>query len=207
MSCVYHNLSTYATAGYEDSQESLFWGAPPPRPLRCVGRCRGLQRPVFEVMSKISMSSQDHVRVCQIGWAGRPWARNPKTPHFYWLGLGRPSPPNPSLLSTGPGPARPPKSLTFIDGPGPARPTQIPHFYRLGQASLTPHFYWPDPSLLSARPGGVTPGLPQPGLPRMPPERPAPISPGLGPSLFGKPSYTFISIDKASPAQPLTSIG
>ena len=104
------------------------------------------------------------VRVCQIGWAGRPWARNPKTPHFYWLGLGRPGPPNPSLLST---------------GPGPARPTQIPHFYRWGQAPQTPHFYWPDPSLLSARPGGVTPGLHRPGLPRVPPEHPL---------LFGKPS-------------------
>ena len=42
-----------------------------------------------------------HVRVRQIGWAGRPWARNPKTPHFYWLGLGRPGPT---------------QALTFIDG-------------------------------------------------------------------------------------------
>ena len=144
------------------------------------------------------------MRVCQKGWAGQPWARNPKTPHFYRLGLGRPGPPNPSLLSTGPGPARLPKSLTFIDrawaGPAP----QSRHFHRraLGppgppksltfidgaQPPQTPHFCWPDPSLLSARPGGVTSGLPQPGLPRVPPEQPLPISPGLGPSLFGKPS-------------------
>ena len=129
------------------------------------------------------------LRVCRIGWAGRPWARNPKIPHFYWLALGQPGHPKPSLLSTGPGPARPPKALTFIEGPGPARPSQIPHFYRWAWLPQTPHFYWPDPSLLSARPGGVTPGLPQPGLPRMPPERPPPIFPGLAPSLFGKPSY------------------
>ena len=57
------------------------------------------------------------VEVCQRGWAGRPWARNPKTPHFYWLGLGRPGPPQPLTFIDGPGPARPPKSLTFIDGP------------------------------------------------------------------------------------------
>ena len=131
-----------------------------------------------------------NVRVCQIGWVRQPWARNPKTPHFYWLGLRRPGPPNFSLLSTGPGPARPPKSLTFIDGPW-ASPAHLnPSLSSTGPwASASPHFYWPDPSLLSARPGGVTPALPQPALPRGPPERPPPISPGLGPSLFGKPSH------------------
>ena len=86
-----------------------------------------------------------HMRVCQIGWAGQPWARNPKTPHFYWLGLGRPSHPNPSLLSTGPGPARPPKFLTFINGPwaSPAHPNPS-----LLSTGLDP----PNPSLLLARP-------------------------------------------------------
>ena len=80
------------------------------------------------------------MRVCQIGWAGRPWARNPKTPHFYWLGLGRPGPPNPSLLST---------------GPGPARSSQIPHFYR--RAGARPAHL--NPSLLSTGPGPPNPSL------------------------------------------------
>ena len=99
---------------------------------------------------------------------------NPKTPHFHWPALGQHDPPNPSHLSTGPGPARDPKSLTFIDrpwaspapkpslllakpsllstGPGPARPP-------------TPHFYWPDPSLLSARPlASISQAWPPAGL-------------------------------------------
>ena len=82
--------------------------------------------------------------------------------------IDRAWPPNPSLLSTGPGP----QPLTFIDRAWP--PT--PQFYRQGPApnpslllatpslllarpptsmatpltsiSRTPHFYWPDPSLL-----------------------------------------------------------
>ena len=90
------------------------------------------------------MPSQD-LRVCQRGWAGRPWARNPKTPHFYWLALGQPGHPKPSLLST--------KAWA---GPAP----QTPHFYRrawAGPAHLNPSLLWtgpgqPNPSLLLARP-------------------------------------------------------
>ena len=96
-----------------------------------------------------------HVRVCQRGWAGRPRARNPKPltsigpkpltfidrpgqpglliPHFHRQAPASPAP-NPSLLSTEPRPARPPTSI--------------------GQ---TLRFYWPDPSLLSARPGRAVP--------------------------------------------------
>ena len=48
-------------------------------------------------------------------------------------------PPNPPLLSTGPRPARPQNPSLLSTGPGPARPP-------------TPHVYWPDPSLLLARP-------------------------------------------------------
>ena len=80
------------------------------------------------------------MRVCQRGWAGRPWARNPKTPHFHWLALGQPGPPTPSLLSTGPGPARPPKVLTFIDRPW-ASPAHL------------------NPSLVAAGPGQPKPSL------------------------------------------------
>ena len=106
-----------------------------------------------------------NVRVCQIGWARQPWAGpSPQILHSYRQGLGRPGAPNPSFLWTQRSQPAPPKSFTFIDGAGPPQ---------------TPHFYWPDPSLLSARPGGATPGLCRPGLPRVPPEQPL---------LFGKPS-------------------
>ena len=129
------------------------------------------------------------MRVCQRGWAGRPWARNPKTPHFYWLGLGRPGPPQSLTFIDGPGPARPPKALTFIDGPwarpahpnpsllstGPGRPKPLTS---IGQ---TPHFYQPGQAALPRR-------YPSQRYPGTPPERPPPICPGLGPSLFGKPS-------------------
>ena len=85
------------------------------------------------------------MRVCQIGWAGRPWARNPKTPRFYWLGLGRPGPAQPLTFIDGPGPARPPKALTFIDGPW-ARPAHLnPSLLSTGAGQ-------PNPSLLLARP-------------------------------------------------------
>ena len=66
------------TGGYGGLQENLPWGGsahpdPPnwsaavaasegqegPTVIALVGRCRGLRRPVFGVMSKISMSSQD----------------------------------------------------------------------------------------------------------------------------------------------------
>ena len=58
---------------------------------------------------------------------------------------------------------------------------------RRGLASPNPHFYWPDPSLLSARSDPVTPAAVTLRPKNMPPEQP-PLSPGLGPSLFGKPS-------------------
>merc|ERR1712091_438241 len=75
-------------------------------------------------------------------------------------------PPNPSLLSTGPGPARPPtphfyrqglgrpgpQALTFIDKPQ-AGPAPQP----LTSIGQTPHFYQPDPSLLSAKPARPNP--------------------------------------------------
>ena len=84
------------------------------------------------------------MRACQRGWAGRPWARNPKTLHFYWLGLGRPGPPQPLTFIDKPGLARPPKAPTFIDGPRappvhlrPAQPLtsigQAPRFHQPGQ--------------------------------------------------------------------------
>ena len=88
----------------------------------------------------VTPSCCQDMRVCQRGWAGRPWARNPKTPHFYWLGLGRPGPPQPLTFIDGPGPARLPKALTFIDGPW-ARPAH------------------PNPSLLSTGPGPPNPSL------------------------------------------------
>ena len=85
------------------------------------------------------------MRVCQIGWAGQPWARNPKTPHFYWLGLGRPGPPQPLTFIDGSGPARPPKSFTFIDRPW-ASPAHLnPSLLSTGPGP-------PNPSLLLARP-------------------------------------------------------
>ena len=80
------------------------------------------------------------LRVCQIGWAC-----NPKTPHFYWLGLGRPGPTQPLTFIDGPGPARPPKALTFIDGPW-AHPAHLnPSLLSTGPGQ-------PNPSLLLARP-------------------------------------------------------
>ena len=74
------------------------------------------------------------MRVCQRGLAGRPWARNPKTPHFYWLAspgpkpltvinaLGQPGPPTPHFYRRALGQPGPPKSLTFIDRARPAQP-------------------------------------------------------------------------------------
>ena len=151
------------------------------------------QRPL---LGRHHCTLQFDMRVCQIGWAGQPWARNPKTPHFYWLGLGRPGPPQALTLSMGlgwPGLCNP--SLLSA-GPWPAQPIQIPHFYRRGPASSTPHFYWPDPSLLSARPDPVTPAAVTPRPKNTPTEQPPPISPGLAPSLFGKPSYIAHRIPK-----------
>ena len=95
---------------------------------------------LWTVDQRCFQSARKHMRVCQRGWAGRPWARYPKTPHFYWLGLGRPGPPQPLTFIDGPGPARPPKALTFIDGPW-ARPAH------------------PNPSLLSTRPSPPNPSL------------------------------------------------
>ena len=92
----------------------------------------------------LSCLSSKHLRVCQRGWASRPWACNPKSPHFYWLALNQPSPQSLTFIDS----AGPPKALTFIDGPGPAWPTLIPHFYPQGTASPNPHFYWPDASIL-----------------------------------------------------------
>ena len=77
------------------------------------------------------------------------------------LGLGRPGPPTPHFYRQGPGQPGPPQSLTFIDRPwaGPApNPSLLlanPSLLSTGPGpaqSPTPHFYWPDPSLLSARP-------------------------------------------------------
>ena len=110
--------------------------------------------------------------------AGPGPARPSPTPHFYRRARAGPAWQIPHLYRRALGPPGPPKSLTFIDGAWPAQ---------------TPHFYWPDPSLLSARPGGVTPALPQPALPHAPPEQPPPIALGLAPSLFGKPSCDIFS--------------
>ena len=94
--------------------------------------------------AKARSCALSHMRVCQIGWSGLPWARNPKTPHFL----------------AGPGPARPSATPHFYRrtraGPAP----QIPHFYR---RALRPHgppksltfidgAQPPNPSLLLARP-------------------------------------------------------
>ena len=109
------------------------------------------------------------VRWCQRGWAGRPWAT--------------------SLFWTGPGPAQPPKSLTFINELWARLAHPNPSLLSTGPSPLQiPHFCRPDLSLLSARPGGVTPALPQTAPLRGPTERQPLISPGLAPSLFGKPS-------------------
>ena len=121
---------------------------------------------------------------------GRPWPARPPTPHFYRQGPA----PTPHFYRQGPAPNLDllPKGLPnpslLSTGSGPARPTQIPHFYRQGPASPTPHFYWPDPSLVSARADPVTPAGVNPRPRGVPPERPPPICPGLGPPLFGKPS-------------------
>ena len=108
-----------------------------------------------------SASAARDVDICQRAWAGEPFLQ----------------PQNPSLLPAGPGPAWPyptphfyqearasPDSQThpslLSTGSGPARPTQILHFFIGGARPFqTPHFYWPDSSLLSARPSGVTPGV------------------------------------------------
>ena len=124
------------------------------------------------------------MRVCQIGWAGQPWARNPKTHHFDWLGLGRPGPPR----STGPGQPRRPKPSPLSTRPGPAWPTRILHFCRRGQAH-------PSPSLLLARPhASIVQARPRnPSHHNPPNQKPCqqnghPLFPGLAPSLFDKPS-------------------
>ena len=101
----------------------------------------------------------------------------------------------------GPGPVRHSKSLTFINVPW-ARPAHLnPSILSTGPGP-------PNPSLLLARPSGVTPkpakppqtlALLQPALPRVPTERPPPISPGLAPSLFGKPSYALQAYSRSGP--------
>ena len=48
-----------------------------------------------------------HVRVCQRGWAGRPWARYPKALTFIDGPWALPAHLNPSLLSMGPGQPNP----------------------------------------------------------------------------------------------------
>ena len=105
--------------------------------------------------------------------AGPGPARPSLTPHFYRRARAGPAPQIPHFYRRALGPPGPPKSLTFIDG---ARAVQIPHFC------------WPDPSLLSARPDPVTPAAVTPRPKNVPLEQPPPISPGLEPSLFGKPS-------------------
>ena len=76
----------------------------------------------------------------------RPWASPaPQTPHFYRQGPGQPGPPTPHFYRQ--------ESLTFIDGARPARPPIEP----LTSIGQTPHFYWPDPSLLSAKPARPNP--------------------------------------------------
>ena len=79
-------------------------------------------------------------RVCEIGWAGQPWARNPKTPHFYWLGLGRPGPPQPLTFidRAWAGPARLPNPSLLSTGPSSQPLTsvgQTPHISLPGQAA------------------------------------------------------------------------
>ena len=78
------------------------------------------------------------------------------------FGPGPARPPNPSLLSTGPWAGPAPQALTFIDrawaSPAPQSLTFIdrnPSLLSTGPGQPgppTPHFYWPDPSLLLARP-------------------------------------------------------
>ena len=84
-----------------------------------------------------------HSRVCQRGWTGQPWARNPKTRHFSWPALGRPSPPNPSRLSTGSGLAWSKPSL-LLTGPRLAQPPTLTSLARpLSSIGQTTHFYQP----------------------------------------------------------------
>ena len=166
--------------------------------------------------SLFGVSCWGHMRVCQRGWAGWPWARISKTPHFkfYWPGLCRPGSPNPSLLSKGPrlawppthfyrwglGQPGPPKSLTFIDRAPPAQPLIFmdgawdlgrpvllnPHIHRLGLGLAG----GPGTSLLCARPS-PTPYFywPDPSL--------LPTSPGR--QLASDPN---LSVDRCSVRNP-----
>ena len=60
-----------------------------------------------------------HLRVCQRGWAGQPWARNPKPLTSIGWPWASSAPQIPHFYRRALGPLGPPKSLTFIDG---ARP-------------------------------------------------------------------------------------
>ena len=99
-------------------------------------------------------------------WARLHWAVSRPSTHSHPIACSKlvHEPEHACPLLTGPGPARPPKSLTFIDMPRAGLAHLNPSLLLTGPGPQTPHFYWPDPSLLSARPGGVTPALPQPAL-------------------------------------------
>ena len=120
----------------------------------------------------------ENMRVCQRGWAGRPQARYPKTPHFYWLALGQPGTPTPHFYRQGLGQPGLPTPHFYRQGPGPARP----------QARASPG---PNPSLLWTRPG-----------PARPPPNPSLLSTGPGPAQPPNPSLLSTGPGPARPPTP-----
>ena len=110
----------------------------------------------------------------------------PPTPHFYRQGPGQPGSPSPHFYRRALGQPGPPKSLTFIDRARPAQPLKS-----IGQ-TLT------SISQARRRNPGVTPASVTPRSTGTA----TPYFPGLGPTLFGKPSCSSAS---ARPKPAMTS--